>query len=158
MAVRTLLWRGLDAPRMEIVHVEHAIDRPHRADHVLKLQPARQALQKNIQRFVDNVPRGPDNQQGDENRKQWIDLYPSGVGDRDTAANYGERSQGIAEHVSERAAHVDVFVPCGAQRPHNPAVEHYPDSGDGNHDVLTDGFWPPQAQHALVKDPGGQSP
>ncbi len=28
MAVRTLLWRGLDAPRMEIVHVE-SLDRAH---------------------------------------------------------------------------------------------------------------------------------
>ena len=28
MAIRTLLWRGLDAPRMEIVHVE-SLDRAH---------------------------------------------------------------------------------------------------------------------------------
>src|SRR5438270_9119527 len=68
-----------ETPDMQVMHVEHAWDLPHSADHRLQLQTARQALQQNIERLVDNVPRRPNDQHADSDGQGWVDLLPATV-------------------------------------------------------------------------------
>ena len=57
-----------EAPDVQIVDVEYAIDAAHRGDDVIEIDAARQAFEQNIQGFTNDVPCRPDDQ---ERRWRW---------------------------------------------------------------------------------------
>ena len=56
------------APDVQVMHVQHALDAAHGSDYRGQIDPTRQAFQQNIEGFLDDVDRAPDNQQSDHNR------------------------------------------------------------------------------------------
>src|SRR5712692_5031556 len=144
------------APDVYVVNVDYARDLPHRADHRFEAQVARQALQQNVQRFLDDVPRRPQDQDPDQGREQRVNPVVSGPRDQEAAHNDARRRYRVAQHVDEGAANVDIVAARRAQAQHDTQVYDQAQRCHPDHDLLGHALGLVQAVKAFVKDEAGE--
>lgn len=98
-------------PDVQIVNIKHAIDVAHGDDDIIEADAARKSLKEDIQRFTNDVPCGPDDQESNGDREDRVDLNPAGEADEQCADDDGGSSKKVAHHVNEGAADVEIVSP-----------------------------------------------
>ena len=93
---------------MKIVNVEDAGDRLHRIADGGELHVARCALEEDVEGFADDANGAPEDHGGDDDGEDGVDPCHAGKEDGCTAYDNGGGGEGVAEHVEEDAADVDV--------------------------------------------------
>src|ERR1017187_5346697 len=78
-----------EAPDVEVVHVDHALDIFHAGANIGERNASRCAFQQDVQTFADDADAGPQDEGCDEQRKHGIDPVVSGDEDSETACNDG---------------------------------------------------------------------
>src|SRR5262245_37157152 len=86
---------GAEAPDVKIVYVENAFDGAHAGGDIRQVNAAGQAFEQDVQRFANDIPGGPDDQDADEKGQHGVDLLPSGVADGKTAGDDGDGAERV---------------------------------------------------------------
>ncbi len=76
---------------MQIMHIQHSRHSAHRLRNLVQFDVPRQTFEQNIQRFVDDVPGGVNDQAAKSNGKNGIDVGPASVVDSNGTENDGAR-------------------------------------------------------------------
>ena len=140
---------------MEVVDVEDAGDGGKRAANVAQRDCAGRAFEQDVEGLADDGDGAPDDHAGDEEREHRVDPHDAGKQDACAAGDDGRGGEGVAEHVQEDGADVDVAGELPEQAG-NGAVHQ--DSGGGNdhHDVRVDGDRGVETMDGGDRDPGGE--
>src|SRR5690242_14372564 len=97
---------GTQTPDVQVMNVLHALDIAHRFGDATQFEAARQSLEKNIQRFTNNIPGRIRDQDAEREREQRIDIQPAGIADHNRTRNDCTGANRVAEHMNERGAQV----------------------------------------------------
>ena len=125
---------------MKIVHVEDAGDGTHRFSDPIQFNAAGKAFEQDIQRFVHDVPSGVDNEAAESDGENGIDIGPARVVDGDGTENNGAGANGIAHHVNESGAHIEITLLAAIQGEHDAAVNDERQECDPEHQLVIDGL------------------
>jgi len=85
----------------------------------------------------------------DKNR---VDRFHARVMDRNCAGDDGDRADGIAQHMHECGADIQIAVLLPAQTPHDAAVEHESERGHPQHGLFGDVAWAEKSFPSFVED------
>src|SRR5208283_3519807 len=96
------------APNVQVVNVDHAVDGFHAGANLFERNAARHAFEKDVEGFADDAYARPQDECGDEQRKNGIDPVAAGEKDANAASDHRRRGKCVAGHVHEGAAQVDV--------------------------------------------------
>ena len=147
---------GADVPDMEVVDVQDAGNEAHGRGDFAEIEPAGEAFKQNIERFADDVPGAPNDETGDGQGEDGIDLGPAPDVDDEGTDDDGDRAEKVAQHVDEGTADIEIVLAGAIEAEHDPAVEGDTESGDPEHDEIVNRQRVQQAQGALVDHPNGE--
>jgi len=143
-----------EAPYVEVVDIENAVDRFHAGTDLVELYAARSAFEKNVEGFADDVDAGPEDESGNDERKYGIDPGMPGEQDCRASGDYSGGGERVSCHVEEGAAHIDV---AGAtpEEGGDDAVHENTGSRHPHHQAGLDGDGSAEAVDGFNGDPDG---
>ena len=101
---------GFHGPDMKIVHVLHAGQRFNRRGDLRRADCGRGGFQQHIERFFEQRPGAVENGADYEETDERIEHRPARQHDRAAAEHDTERDPGIAQHMPEGAADVQIVL------------------------------------------------
>jgi len=122
-----------ETPDVKIVHVEDTFDSGHRLGDVGEFDAARQSFEQDIERFANDVPGRVDDERSEGDGESRVEIAPAGITNSNRAGDDSDGADGIAHHVNERGADIDVAFLTSVQRQHNGAVQNESRSCDPHH-------------------------
>jgi len=140
---------------VEVVDVEDAVDGLHGVADGGELHVARCALEEDVEGFADDADGAPEDHGGDDEGEDGVDPGHAGEEDGCAADDDGGGGEGVAEHVEEDAADVDVAGEA-PEESCDGAVHQDAGCCDVHHDEGLDGDWDGEAVDGLDGDPGGE--
>ena len=140
---------------MEIVDVEDAVDGLHGVTDGGELHVARRALEEDVEGFADDADGAPEDHGGDDERENRVDPGHSGEEDGCAAHDDGGGGEGVAEHVQEDAADIDVAGEAPEEGGHG-AVHQDSGGGDVHHQARLNGDRDGEAVDGFDGNPGGE--
>ncbi len=93
---------------MEVVDIDDALDGVHGGADFGEIDRARGAFEEDVQGFADDAEGAPQNHGGDHKGQERVDPLLVRKGDEEATDDDGGGGDGVAEHVDEDAADVDV--------------------------------------------------
>jgi len=99
---------GAEVPYMEIVDIKDAFDGFHSGADYWERNAAWSAFKKDVERLANDADAGPEDERGDEQREDGVDPVLAGEKDGCASGDNGGGGEGVAGHVQEGGAHVDV--------------------------------------------------
>jgi len=144
-----------NAPDMQIVDIQDAIHFAHGGRDFAEGEAAGQAFEKNIQGFPGDAPGRDHDERGERDGKQRINGQPVGVMDYQRARENRHCAEGIAEHVDESRAQVEIVLLALAQGKHDAAVESEGEQGNPEHDCVIHRFRAKEPLNGLPDDEAG---
>ena len=100
---------GAERPDVQVVDVEDAVDGLHGVADVGELEIARGAFEEDVEGLADDADGAVDDHGGDDEREDGVDPHCMPVKRMaDATDDDGGGGEGVAEHVEEDAADVDV--------------------------------------------------
>ncbi len=143
---------GAEAPDVEVVDVEDAFDRLHVLADMAEGEAARCAFEEDVEGFADDIDGTPEDHGGDEDGEDGVDPVLAGELDGEASGDNGGGGEGVAGHVDEGGAHVDVACD-GPEEGSDDAVHEDSGGGDGHHDVGVHCDWFAEAVDGFNADP-----
>ncbi len=140
---------------MEVVDVEDAFDRGHGFADFCEFERAGGAFEEDMEGFADDADRRPEDHGGDDEGEGGVDPREVGEEDGGAAEDDGCGGQGIAEHVEEDGADVDVAGEA-PEKGGDGAVHQHTGGGDEHHEARLDGDGRGEAVEGGDGDPEGE--
>ena len=144
-----------ERPAVQVVDVEDAGDGCERGANIGQRDGAGRAFEQDIEGFADDGDGTPDNHTGDDEREDWVNPGHPGEQDACAAGDYCRGGEGVAEHVEEDAADVDVAGEL-PEKGGDGAIHQDSGGGDIHHDACVDGDRRVEAVDGRESDPGGE--
>lgn len=135
--------------------VEDAVDGLHGFADVTELQVARGAFEEDVEGLADDANRTPENHGGDQNGEDGIDPHETGEENARAPGDDGGGGEGVAEHVEEDAANVNVAGRLPEERG-DSSVHQNAGGSDQHHEPGLDGDGRSEAVEGFDGDPGGE--
>ena len=150
---------GAQGPDVEVVDVDDAGDGLHRLADGGELEVARGAFEEDVEGFADDADGGVDDHAGDDEGEDRVSPhdYIAVWNEEDGGAAYddGGGGEGVAEHVEEDAADIDVAGEA-PEEGGDGAVHEDSGEGDEHHEARLDGDRVIEALDSGEGDPGGE--
>jgi len=140
---------------VEIVDVEDAGDGGHGFADFSEAEVARGSFEEDVEGLADDADGTPDDHAGDEEGQERVDPSDAGEEDGRAAGDDSGGGEGVAEHVEEDAADVDVSGEAPEERGYG-AVHEDTGCGDVHHEARLHGDGCGDAVDGLGGDPGGE--
>jgi len=145
---------GAEAPDVEVVDVEDALDLFHAGAYCRQGDAAGRAFKEDVEGFADDADAGPEDEGGDEQREDGVDPVLAGEEDARAAGDDGSGGERVPGHVDEGRAHVDVAGHAPEQGG-DDAVHEDAGGGYGHHEPGLDGDGAGEAMDGFGGDPEG---
>jgi len=140
---------------VKIVDVEDTFDGLHGFADCAQLKVARRAFEEDVERLADDADGTPEDHGGDEDGEDGVDPGHAGEKDACAARDDGSGGEGVAEHVEEDAADVNVSGEAPEEGGYR-AVHQDAGGGDVHHQTRLDGYRCGEAVDGFDGNPGGE--
>lgn len=146
---------GAEGPDVEVVDVDDAGDGLHGFADGGELEVVGSAFEEDVEGFADDADGGVDDHSGDDEGEDRV--YPGLVGEEDggSACDDGGGGKGVAEHVEEDAADVDVAGEA-PEEGGDGAIHEDAGEGDEHHKAGLDGDGMAETHEGFEGDPDGK--
>src|SRR6185437_6448567 len=114
---------GAHRPDVQVVHALHLRQGGQILTNVMRVDLTRRGVEREPDRFAQQTPGAPQDHDRDQEACHRVEPLPAGQHDAAGGSDDGDRDAGIAEHVQEGAAHIDVGLAAAAQEPGGQAVD-----------------------------------
>jgi len=141
-----------EAPDVQVVHIDHALDGFHAGANFSDGAIARRAFEQDVERFAHDADAGPENEGGDEQGERGIDPVLPGEENAESAGDDGSGGERVAGHVNEGRAHIHVAGHPPQQR-RNYAIHDDAGGSDDHHQARLDDDGCGKAMDGFDADP-----
>ena len=141
-----------EAPDMQVMNVDNALDFFHASANGGQRDAARRAFEQDVESFADDADTRPEDERGDDERKDGIDPVLAGEKDPSAAGYNGSGGERVAGHMDKGRAHVHVAGHAPEQRG-NHAVHQDAGGGHDHHQPGLHGNGGREAMDGLDGDP-----
>ena len=127
-----------DRPDVQVVHVDHPVDRDDVTAHVVEIGAGRRRLQQDRGRLAEQAPGPRHDQCRHEQRRDRVGDLLSGRDDHESGENNRGGAEQVAQDLEVGTAHVQALSLRRVQPPGRDRVRCQSDQGDDQHQAALD--------------------